>query len=145
METQNKECRPLRPVTPTASPTFSCLAHHLQGWHHQIPVRTMPRQPPTHQLPRHHCDHCGQGFPTLTGVQRHIGHSPCCQAATLQKTMGGQRRVVNDQSNHRQEEVDLPNGELEHCDFAWDEGGLDGPDSPGCSTPEPPQSEPLAQ
>ena len=119
---------------------FPPLSHRLRGSRRQISFLAMPRQPATHHLPRHHCGHCGQGFPTPAGVQCHIGHSPHCQAAALRRTAGRQQ-TVNVHSNSRQEDVDLPDGE------GWIEldGPDDSPDGPGRAgqgTPEPPQPEP---
>lgn len=43
----------------------------------------MPRHTQPYPFARNQCDYCGQVFPTRTGVRRHIGHSPRCQAIAL--------------------------------------------------------------
>ena len=44
---------------------------------------TMPRHAHPYPFARNQCGYCDQAFPTMTGVRRHISHSPRCQAAAL--------------------------------------------------------------
>jgi hypothetical protein len=94
----------------------------------------MPRGTHPYPFAQHQCGYCGQVFPTVTGVRRHISHSPRCQAAVLRNAVRGDQG--GDQGVNSEVRTDNEgNGEGVDMDVYPDhnpggEGGLDDHDRP---------------
>ena len=58
-----------------------------------------------------HCDHCSQGFPTLSGLWHHITHSTVCHAIALLNTTGGQWH--HQQVPHSPDINDAPDSDIQ--------------------------------